>query len=303
MTCCIISWLNKCHGMRTSESMGKSSLPILTTNKAIYITLPWQAILTCSRHQFSRLSTHAQPCLNRSYTPRSAVCEFEIQQQQFWQDIIELGHHAGQPIIFLSALGRNFPSFFLVPQVLSRGLESCQVSTFTHSRAILCPLYYIASKLLVCKRDNMEDCRKITSQIRSNLPPGTATSLDIRQGSTEEHFDDEGSAKGRNVCWDLQGPKQSWPVWRNVSISGANTYQSAHWIQYRRPNPHKELKKFLSPAFTVRYVDGLEFLFSKCVSDLINRYENLLLSSVNSGKGLIAVTDLMDDLHSLALDM
>ncbi|KAJ5727066.1 cytochrome P450 [Penicillium malachiteum] len=72
---------------------------------------------------------------------------------------------------------------------------------------------------------------------------------------------------------------------------------------HSRSDPHKRLKKFLSPAFTVGYVDGLEFLFAQCVSDLINRYMDLLSPSVSSGKPEIVITDLMEDLHNLALDI
>ncbi|PYH34398.1 cytochrome P450 [Aspergillus neoniger CBS 115656] len=68
-------------------------------------------------------------------------------------------------------------------------------------------------------------------------------------------------------------------------------------------NPHKRLKKFLSPAFTIAYVDGHEFLFAKCVGDLINRYVDLLSCPSPKGEKAPVVTDLMEDLHSLALDM
>ncbi|GFN13409.1 cytochrome P450 [Aspergillus tubingensis] len=70
-----------------------------------------------------------------------------------------------------------------------------------------------------------------------------------------------------------------------------------------RPDPHKRLKKFLSLAFTIAYVDGLEFLFSKCVGDLINRYVDLLSCPSPKGEKAPVVTDLMEDLHSLALDI
>ncbi|BCR96891.1 uncharacterized protein AKAW2_30210S [Aspergillus luchuensis] len=70
-----------------------------------------------------------------------------------------------------------------------------------------------------------------------------------------------------------------------------------------RPDPHKRLKKFLSPAFTIAYVDGLEFLFSKCVGDLINRYVDLMSCPSPKGEKAPVVTDLMEDLHSLALDI
>ncbi|KAJ5673155.1 cytochrome P450 [Penicillium longicatenatum] len=68
-----------------------------------------------------------------------------------------------------------------------------------------------------------------------------------------------------------------------------------------RPDPHKRLKRFLSPAFTISYVDNIEFLFSTCISDLIRRYVGLLSSpSPESGP---VVTDIMEDLHNIALDM
>lgn len=65
-----------------------------------------------------------------------------------------------------------------------------------------------------------------------------------------------------------------------------------------RPEPHKRLKRFLSPAFTVSYVDKLERYFAKSISDLIAKYEYVL-----GGKGDGATIDLMDDLHNVALDM
>lgn len=65
-----------------------------------------------------------------------------------------------------------------------------------------------------------------------------------------------------------------------------------------RPEPHKRLKRFLSPAFTVSYVDKLETYFAKSIGDLIAKYEDVL-----GGKGNGAAIDLMDDLHNVALDM
>ncbi|KAB2571181.1 Cytochrome P450 monooxygenase FUS8 [Lasiodiplodia theobromae] len=65
-----------------------------------------------------------------------------------------------------------------------------------------------------------------------------------------------------------------------------------------RPEPHKRLKRFLSPAFTVSYVDKLERYFAKSISDLIAKYEYVL-----GGKGDGATIDLMDDLHNVALDI
>ncbi|KAJ5935966.1 cytochrome P450 [Penicillium verhagenii] len=68
-----------------------------------------------------------------------------------------------------------------------------------------------------------------------------------------------------------------------------------------RPDPHRRLKKFLSPAFTVSYIDNLEFLFSTCIGDLIRRYDDLLSSS--SSMSTPVVTDIMQDLHNIALDI
>ncbi|KAJ5741103.1 cytochrome P450 [Penicillium malachiteum] len=68
-----------------------------------------------------------------------------------------------------------------------------------------------------------------------------------------------------------------------------------------RPGPHRRLKKFLSPAFTVSYVDNLEFLFSTCIGDLIKKYVDLLSSSSSNSTPI--VTDIMQDLHNIALDI
>ncbi|TGO35066.1 hypothetical protein BHYA_0171g00020 [Botrytis hyacinthi] len=74
------------------------------------------------------------------------------------------------------------------------------------------------------------------------------------------------------------------------------------FLQSSRREPHKRLKRFLSPAFSVSYVDNLEFLFSKCLQDLIYRYAALSDSS-SSVKNKPAVTDMMNDLHNVALDI
>ncbi|EPS29010.1 hypothetical protein PDE_03956 [Penicillium oxalicum 114-2] len=70
-----------------------------------------------------------------------------------------------------------------------------------------------------------------------------------------------------------------------------------------RPDPHKQLKKLMSPAFTVAYIDDLEFLFSECVGDLIKSYVDKLSASESAGGNRPTVTDLMKDFHSLALDI
>ena len=67
-----------------------------------------------------------------------------------------------------------------------------------------------------------------------------------------------------------------------------------------RPEPHKNLKKFLGPAFTVTSVDKLDSFFKACVSQLLaNYYRQVEKTDGKTG----FVTDLMRDLHCLALDM
>ncbi|UPK97230.1 hypothetical protein LCI18_008165 [Fusarium solani-melongenae] len=68
-----------------------------------------------------------------------------------------------------------------------------------------------------------------------------------------------------------------------------------------RPVPHKRLKRFLSPAFTVAYIDNLEAFFAGTIRDLLNKYE-ASLSDDNTQSNCIEV-DLMDDLHNVALDI
>ncbi|KAF5585627.1 cytochrome P450 monooxygenase family 3 subfamily A [Fusarium subglutinans] len=67
-----------------------------------------------------------------------------------------------------------------------------------------------------------------------------------------------------------------------------------------RPVPHKRLKKFLSPAFTVGYIDNLESFFGGTIRDLLNKYDTSLSKSPQGNKILV---DLMDDLHNVALDI
>ncbi|KAK7423070.1 hypothetical protein QQZ08_009237 [Neonectria magnoliae] len=68
-----------------------------------------------------------------------------------------------------------------------------------------------------------------------------------------------------------------------------------------RPVPHKRLKRFLSPAFTVAYIDNLETFFGGTIRDLLNKYETRLSTGSSSRNGL--EVDLMDDLHNVALDI
>ena len=44
-------------------------------------------------------------------------------------------------------------------------------------------------------------------------------------------------------------------------------------VACRRPPVHKQLKKLLSPSFTVGYVDGLDPLFQKPVRDILDMYK------------------------------
>ncbi|KAM0417031.1 hypothetical protein ACHAPT_012997 [Fusarium lateritium] len=68
-----------------------------------------------------------------------------------------------------------------------------------------------------------------------------------------------------------------------------------------RPVPHKRLKRFLSPAFTVAYIDNLETFFAGTIQDLLNKYQTSL--SDDSTQPNCIDVDLMDDLHNVALDM
>ncbi|KAF4898139.1 Cytochrome P450 monooxygenase FUS8 [Colletotrichum viniferum] len=70
-----------------------------------------------------------------------------------------------------------------------------------------------------------------------------------------------------------------------------------------RPEPHKRLKRFLSPAFTVNYIDNLEMFFKTTVRDLLNKCQTQINADpVYYAKKGIEV-DLMDDLHNVALDI
>ncbi|PVH96074.1 cytochrome P450 [Periconia macrospinosa] len=65
-----------------------------------------------------------------------------------------------------------------------------------------------------------------------------------------------------------------------------------------REEPHKKLRKFLNPAFSVKYVDGLDHLFQQCVEVLIRRYYKISAAGAKSFQ-----VDLNEDLHNLALDI
>lgn len=71
-----------------------------------------------------------------------------------------------------------------------------------------------------------------------------------------------------------------------------------------RPEPHRRLKKFLSPAFTVAYIDKLEVLFEQCVRDLLQKYQaGLDQAKVGTVKRPAIESDFMEDLHNVALDI
>ncbi|KXH59670.1 cytochrome P450 3A9 [Colletotrichum salicis] len=70
-----------------------------------------------------------------------------------------------------------------------------------------------------------------------------------------------------------------------------------------RQEPHRRLKRFLSPALTVNYIDNLEMFFKSTVRDVLNKYQSKINEDpvYHAKKGI--EVDLMDDLHNVALDM
>ncbi|KAH6877811.1 cytochrome P450 [Alternaria rosae] len=74
-----------------------------------------------------------------------------------------------------------------------------------------------------------------------------------------------------------------------------------------RPVPHRNLKKFLSPAFTVSSVDKLDTFFKACTSILLSNYytevDKAITQDPKSNPNGDFETDLMRDLHCLALDI
>jgi hypothetical protein len=72
---------------------------------------------------------------------------------------------------------------------------------------------------------------------------------------------------------------------------------------YSRAQPHYNLKKFLSPAFTVAYVDKLDHFFCKSIQHLICKFEGMLGPEGSPAGKKAVMTDMMDDLHNVALDM
>lgn len=74
---------------------------------------------------------------------------------------------------------------------------------------------------------------------------------------------------------------------------------------FSRYEPHKKLKRFLSPAFTVAYIENLEFYFQHTMRALLTKYQDDVrrnsLGNTPNSPGFSA--DLMEDLHNVALDM
>ncbi|KAL2877128.1 hypothetical protein SGCOL_007520 [Colletotrichum sp. CLE4] len=70
-----------------------------------------------------------------------------------------------------------------------------------------------------------------------------------------------------------------------------------------RQEPHRRLKRFLSPAFTVNYIDNLEMFFKSTVRDVLNKYQSQINEDpvYHAKKGI--EVNLMDDLHNVALDI
>jgi hypothetical protein len=71
----------------------------------------------------------------------------------------------------------------------------------------------------------------------------------------------------------------------------------------RRPGPHRTLKKFLGPAFTVTSVDKLDGFFKARTECLLEEYYRQLEKTPTAASGPSIRTDFMRDLHCLALDM
>ncbi|KAH8434068.1 uncharacterized protein LDX57_011705 [Aspergillus melleus] len=70
-----------------------------------------------------------------------------------------------------------------------------------------------------------------------------------------------------------------------------------------RPGPHKNLERFLSPAFSMSYVDNLDQFFSLCVGSLIDKYRNQACPESYLQAPTTTEIDLMNGLHNVALDM
>lgn len=77
---------------------------------------------------------------------------------------------------------------------------------------------------------------------------------------------------------------------------------------YSRSEPHKRLKKFLNPAFVVKYVDSMDEKFCECVKNVMTQWSTQLAThatekSLQKKQAPEVKVDLMDTLHRMALDM
>jgi hypothetical protein len=63
---------------------------------------------------------------------------------------------------------------------------------------------------------------------------------------------------------------------------------------------HKKLRKLMTPAFTVTYLDKIDLLFQKPVGDMMGLYRSALKPDSRT-KGM--KVNLMTDLHKIALEM
>jgi hypothetical protein len=63
---------------------------------------------------------------------------------------------------------------------------------------------------------------------------------------------------------------------------------------------HKTLRKLMTPAFTVSYLDNMDNLFQKPVQDMMNEYKGHIDASCTTEKFEV---NLMNDLHRMALEM
>ncbi|KAI9929458.1 hypothetical protein MW887_000930 [Aspergillus wentii] len=113
------------------------------------------------------------------------------------------------------------------------------------------------------------------------------------------------------------GPRQIWiadkeamhRILQTIDLPKASMYAEISRDRFSpglfgeiRPEPHKHLKRFLNPAITINYVDNLNPFFATSIKDLISGYA-AQIDAKKHQKGYLYKTDLMDDLHKLALDI
>jgi hypothetical protein len=63
---------------------------------------------------------------------------------------------------------------------------------------------------------------------------------------------------------------------------------------------HKTLRKLMTPAFTVSYLDKLDVLFQKPVQDMMDEYMRRMYTNCSYERFEV---NLMNDLHRMALEM